>query len=128
PNQVYQGLFGADDEAVRAALTRGLRAPARGRLVAALDAQPRGAAALIQDLGGHDLAEILGALAAAREETERPTVIFAYTIKGWGLPIAGRRLNHSALLTGAQIDALRAEMGLTPADEWDRFPPGSPEA
>src|SRR5262249_10674277 len=33
PNQVYQGLFGADDEAVRAALSRSLRAPARSRLL-----------------------------------------------------------------------------------------------
>ena len=28
-----------------------------------------------------------------------PTVLFAYTIKGWGLPFAGDPLNHSALLT-----------------------------
>ena len=58
--------------------------------------------------------------------TDRPSVVFAYTVKGWGLPIAGDPLNHSALLTGEQIDALRAEMGLTADDEWDRFDPDSP--
>jgi pyruvate dehydrogenase E1 component len=53
-------------------------------------------------------------------------VVFAYTVKGWGLPIAGDPLNHSALLSSAQIDALRAEMGLTDETEWDRFAPDSP--
>ena len=36
--------------------------------------------------------------------TDRPSVVFAYTVKGWGLPIAGDPLNHSALLSGEQID------------------------
>src|SRR5581483_5875035 len=53
--------------------------------------------------------------------TERPSVVFAYTIKGYGLPIAGRPANHSALLTGEQIDRLREESGLTPETEWDAF-------
>jgi pyruvate dehydrogenase E1 component len=54
-------------------------------------------------------------------------VIFAYTIKGYGLEIAGRPQNHSALLDAAQVDALRASVGLTPETEWDRFESG-PEA
>ena len=48
--------------------------------------------------------------------TDRPSVVFAYTIKGWGLPIAGNPRNHSALLTAEQIDALRTAIGLTPDD------------
>ena len=44
----------------------------------------------------------------ATPTTDRPSVVFAYTVKGWGLPIAGDPLNHAALLTGAQIDELRA--------------------
>jgi pyruvate dehydrogenase E1 component len=54
-------------------------------------------------------------------------VIFAYTIKGWGLPIAGRPLNHSALLTGEQVDELRQALGLTAETEWDRFDADSHE-
>ena len=56
-----------------------------------------------------------------------PTVIFAYTIKGYGLEIAGRPQNHSALLTGDQIDEFRLEVDLDPASEWDRFDPQSAE-
>ena len=32
------------------------------------------------------------------------------------------------ILTPAQIDELRRRSGLTPETEWERFPPGSPEA
>jgi pyruvate dehydrogenase E1 component len=82
---------------------------------------------LVRDLGGHDLGDVLDALARARETTDRPTVIFAYTIKGYGLEIAGRPQNHSALLDPAQVDRLRAETGLTPETEWDGFAPESRE-
>ena len=37
---------------------------------------------------------------------DRPTVIFAYTIKGWSLPIEGHPENHSALLTNEQFGEL----------------------
>ena len=74
-------------------------------------------ASLVRDLGGHDLADVLDALRRARETPDRPTVIFAYTIKGYGLEIAGRPQNHSALLDGEQIDRLRDDDG---ADRGDR--------
>jgi len=82
---------------------------------------------LVKDLGGHDLDALLEAFAECDAVTDRPSVVFAYTIKGWGLPIAGNPRNHSALLTGEQIEVLRREVGLTDDDEWDRFDPASPE-
>ena len=85
-------------------------------------------AALVADLGGHDLGLILAALAAAARERGRPSVILAHTIKGWGLPLAGDPANHTALLTPAQVEALRAAHGVRPGHEWDGFPPGSAEA
>ncbi|HYU20504.1 MAG TPA: pyruvate dehydrogenase, partial [Chloroflexota bacterium] len=82
---------------------------------------------LLADLGGHDLAELLGAFGEAKAYADAPTVIFAYTIKGWGLPIAGHPLNHSALLTHEQMAELRAKLGVPEGGEWDRFPDDSPE-
>ena len=82
---------------------------------------------LIGDLGGHDLGDMIAALERADADPERPTVIFAFTIKGWGLPIAGHPMNHSALLSGPQIDELRGELA-DPDDEWAGFADGSPEA
>lgn len=125
PNEAYQALFGADDEHVREAVLEPVSGRERDALAALL---ANGAGALVRDLGGHDLADVLGALRRARETSDRPTVVFAYTIKGYGLEIAGRPQNHSALLTGEQIDRFRAEVGLTEATEWDGFEEHSAEA
>jgi pyruvate dehydrogenase E1 component len=127
PNQQYQSLFGASDEVIRESLVDGVDGVAATQLGRLLDQHDGELGRLVRDLGGHDLADILSALAAARAETRRPTVIFAYTIKGFGLEIAGRPMNHSALLTGEQIDRLRVECGLTPESEWDRFSSNSDE-
>ena len=58
---------------------------------------------------------------------DRPTVIFAYTIKGWSLPIEGHPENHSALLTNEQFGELAEGLGTDPDDPWAPFDPGSPE-
>ena len=88
----------------------------RSRLAGALDGYAGRLLPLVGDLGGHDLADILDALRQARATTDRPTVIFAYTIKGYGLEIAGRPQNHSALLNGEQVDRFRAEVGADAGD------------
>ncbi|MGD9703366.1 MAG: 1-deoxy-D-xylulose-5-phosphate synthase N-terminal domain-containing protein [Acidimicrobiia bacterium] len=85
-------------------------------------------APLVQNLGGHDLQVLLESYRACDGATDRPSVVFAYTVKGWGLPIAGDPLNHAALLSADQIDALRTELRLTPDTEWDRFPDDTPES
>src|SRR5947208_1984901 len=85
-------------------------------------------AALVADLGGHDLGAILDAVDEAEGEGARPSVILAHTIKGWGLPLAGDPLNHTMLLTEAQITELRDALGVAPGAEWDGFAPGSDEA
>jgi pyruvate dehydrogenase E1 component len=127
PNEQYQALFGAADEVVLATLLDTLEGLERERLSRLLGGYGGSVASLIRDLGGHDLGDIFDALAQARAETTRPTVIFAYTIKGYGLEIAGRPHNHSALLDAEQIDRLRSSCGLTPETEWDAFAPQSRE-
>ena len=80
--------------------------------------------AAIRNLGGHDLA----ALSRAFDEIEdhRPTVIMAYTIKGYGLPTEGHPQNHSALLSAAQMEKLATSVGADLTDPWQRFEPGTP--
>jgi pyruvate dehydrogenase E1 component len=80
---------------------------------------------LVTDLGGHDLESMIEAYRQCDEESDRPSVVFAYTVKGWGLPTAGNPRNHSAQLTGEQIDALRVSTGLTLEMEWNRLDPMS---
>lgn len=81
-------------------------------------------AALMGDLGGHDFDVLQQALATA-DDSKSPSVVFAYTVKGWGLPIAADPLNHSALLSTAQIDELRVQLGVPDDDEWAHLPPDS---
>jgi pyruvate dehydrogenase E1 component len=127
PNEQYQSLFGASEDIVCETLLSGLTGEERRRLERLLESYHSEVAPLVRDLGGHDLGDILAAFRQARRTTGRPTVIFAYTIKGYGLEIAGRPMNHSALLTGEQIDRLRESCGLSRGSEWARFEPGSPE-
>ncbi len=81
----------------------------------------------IRDLGGHDLADLLGAFRQADELRDRPTVIFAYTIKAWSLPTEGHPGNHSALLSAEQWEQLAEQVGADTADPWAGFAPGSAE-
>src|SRR5205823_14386001 len=83
---------------------------------------------LLANLGGHDMRELLRGFVQADKDSTAPTVLFAYTIKGWGLPFAGDALNHSMLLSKDQMAALRTELGIATGTEWDAFPAGSPEA
>jgi pyruvate dehydrogenase E1 component len=84
--------------------------------------------ALVANLGGHDLPKLIQVLNRASRISDRPVVIFAYTVKGWGLPIAGDPMNHSQLLTAAQMETLREQFGIDPDDEWATFEAGSDAA
>jgi pyruvate dehydrogenase E1 component len=77
-------------------------------------------AALMGNLGGHDLPSLLEAFAEARTH-DRPVCFICYTIKGFGLPLAGHKDNHAGLMNPAQVETLRAAMGVRPGHEWDRF-------
>jgi pyruvate dehydrogenase E1 component len=84
--------------------------------------------ATLRDLGGHDLAALVDAYRQADAVRDRPSVVFAYTIKGWLLPTEGHPANHSALLTAEQYDELAAQLGADPADPWATFADGTAEA
>ena len=84
--------------------------------------------ALLADLGGHDLAELLDGLRTTADADAGPArrVLFAYTIKGWGLPFAGDPLNHSALLDDQQIDDAARRAGHRRRRRVGRFAPDTP--
>ncbi len=75
---------------------------------------------LMTNLAGHDVAAVREAFHAAADD-ETPTCFIAYTIKGYGLPFEGHKDNHSGLTTPAQIEALRAGMGIAEGEEWEPF-------
>ena len=81
---------------------------------------------VIRGLGGHDIASLVEAF--DRIDDSRPTVIFAYTIKGHGLPSAGHPQNHSNLLTPEQLAQVAGALGERVEDPWRGFEPGTAEA
>jgi len=76
-------------------------------------------AELMGNLGGHCIASLLEQFEAAG--SDRPTVFIAYTVKGWGTPLAGHKDNHAGQMTSAQIDSLRQSMQVREGHEWDKF-------
>ena len=76
-------------------------------------------ARLMNNLGGHDLPSIIDAF--DRIDHDRPVCFIAYTIKGFGLPLAGHKDNHAGLMTPAQMETFRAAMNVREGEEWSRF-------
>ncbi len=126
-NEEYQALIRLPGEVLRGRLIDGAGEGCDGLAAAIAATADEDLPALIADLGGHDIQELLAAFATADAATEHPSVLFAFTIKGWGLPIAGDALNHSALLTQQQVGTLREHLGIAPGDEWEPFPADSRE-
>ncbi len=127
PNEEYQRLLRSD----AAELRERLPGSGRGRRdVAALisDLDDVELARAIRDLGGHDIPELLAAFNEADAVTDRPSVVFAFTIKAWRLATEGHPGHHSALLTVEQWEQLAEELGADPRDPWALFDPGTAEA
>jgi pyruvate dehydrogenase E1 component len=117
PNEEYQRLLRADAKELRERIE-----------VDVDDLDDADLLATFRDLGGHDLASLIDGYRQADEIRDRPSVVFAYTIKGWTLPTEGHPANHSALLNHEQYRALASKLGADPEDPWAPFEPGSPEA
>jgi pyruvate dehydrogenase E1 component len=76
-------------------------------------------AALMNNLGGHDMPSVRTAFHAAT--SDRPTCFICYTVKGFGLPMAGHKDNHAGLMTPAQMEVFRKAMAVRAGHEWDKF-------
>jgi pyruvate dehydrogenase E1 component len=75
--------------------------------------------ALMTNLAGHDMESILEAFEATTDD--RPTCFIAYTIKGFGLPLAGHKDNHAGLMSPEQMVTFQRAMAVQSGEEWDRF-------
>jgi pyruvate dehydrogenase E1 component len=95
-NEEYQALIRLKDGAeLRSRMTAVADAKYRADILLALKATPDDDLRdLIANLGGHDLPKLIQVLQQADAVDDAPAVVFAYTVKGWGLPMAGDPLNH----------------------------------
>lgn len=74
---------------------------------------------LMTNLGGHDMETVCDAFRAVSDD--RPTCFIAYTIKGYGLPLAGHKDNHAGILTPDQMATFKRQMRVGDGQEWDRY-------
>lgn len=74
-------------------------------------------AALMENLGGNCVQTMAETFAAI--DHDRPTCFLAYTVKGWGTPIAGHKDNHGGLMTKAQMADWQIRMGVPEGQEWE---------
>ena len=118
PNEQYQSLFGQKLEDLRARFLDGAPTGVAEHLKQYSDSE---LFEILSDLGGHNIESLVETFEACDAMTDRPSVVFAYTVKGWGLPMAGDPRNHSAQMSTEQINVLRSKMGLTLENEWDGF-------
>jgi pyruvate dehydrogenase E1 component len=118
PNQLYSALVFAGGAAWRKRLNDEIGDQGDvSKLIAARSDDEL--ARLMNNLGGHDLPAVLAALHGAH--AERPTCFICYTVKGFGLPMAGHKDNHAGMMTPAQMETFQAAMGVRPQHEWDKF-------
>ncbi len=84
--------------------------------------------ALMTNLAGHDLETLIEVFAEAAH-SDQPTCFLAYTVKGFGLPFAGHKDNHSGLMSAEQMATFQDVMNIRAGHEWDCFEGlGLPEA
>ncbi len=76
-------------------------------------------AALMENLGGNCVETLADVFASI--DHDHPTCFLAYTVKGWGTPIAGHKDNHGGLMTKSQFSEWQARMGIAPGEEWEPF-------
>jgi len=119
PNDLYSALTFKGGAAWRERLaddlkgTRGLKALLDGHDDDALHR-------LMTNLGGHDLEAVLEAFHGA-EGDDVPTCFVAYTIKGFGLPLAGHKDNHAGIMTPEQMEQFKRANNIGDGEEWEPF-------
>ena len=115
PNQLYSALVFKGGAAFRERLANDLKGT-KG-LKAFLDSyDDEQLSELMANLGGHDMEAVVEAFEGVQDD--RPRCFVTYTVKGFGLPIAGHKDNHAGMMTPDQLDQYRHQNGIEPGQEW----------
>lgn len=75
----------------------------------------------IRDFGGHDMIALAQAMLQSKESKNKPTIIIAHTLKGWGLKMAAAPGNHSALPTEEEVEELRKAQKISDGKLFEGF-------
>lgn len=118
PNQLYSALLFQGGKAWRKRLLDDLGD--QGEVTRLIERRSdEELSALMNNLGGHCLETLSETFNSI--DHDRPTAFIAYTVKGWGTPLAGHKDNHAGLMTSAQMQGFQTAMKVRPGHEWERF-------
>ena len=74
---------------------------------------------LMTNLAGHDV-ESLEIAFSKYTNSDKPTCFICYTVKGFGLPLAGHKDNHSGIMNNDQFNDYKKLMKIREGNEWNK--------
>jgi pyruvate dehydrogenase E1 component len=122
PNDLYSALTFKGQAGEAAVWREHLKKDLRGvsGMKAILDEHDDAALhGLMTNLAGHDMESLLDAFHGVADDT--PQCFIAYTIKGFGTPLAGHKDNHSGLMTPEQMARFKTGLELPDGEEWEPY-------
>lgn len=115
PNQLYSALIFKGGAAWRQRLSQDLKGTqGLKQLLDNYDDQQLGT--LMANLGGHDMELLCEAFNNVQDD--KPRCFVAYTVKGYGLPLAGHKDNHAGMITPEQMKQFQADNNIVDGEQW----------
>ncbi len=74
---------------------------------------------LMTNLAGHDIEE-LNEVFSKNKNSAKPACFICYTVKGFGLPLAGHKDNHSGIMNIDQFNVYQESMQIEVGKEWEK--------
>ncbi len=75
---------------------------------------------LMTNLAGHDIESLENSF-SKHLNSDKPTCFICYTVKGFGLPLAGHKDNHSGIMNNQQFREYQSLMNIREGKEWDKI-------
>jgi len=118
PNQLYSALMFKGGTAWRSHLAQDLKGT--DGLEKFLDSyNDDQLEKLMANLGGHDMELILEAFHDVQDD--KPRCFVAYTVKGYGLPLAGHKDNHAGMITPEQMKQFQLDNNISDGQQWSAY-------
>lgn len=115
PNQLYSAMIFKGGAAWRQRLTVDLKG-SKGLKQFLANYNDEQLSELMANLGGHDMELICEAFHNVQDD--KPHCFVAYTVKGYGLPLAGHKDNHAGMITPDQMAQFQQDNGIADGEQW----------
>lgn len=115
PNQLYSAMIFKGGAAWRERLSKDLKG-SKGLKEFLDNYNDEQLSALMANLGGHDMELLCEAFHSVQDD--KPRCFVAYTVKGYGLPLAGHKDNHAGMITPDQMMQFQADNNIGEGEEW----------